>query len=87
MQPVLAVPFQKAEENDRLATLVKSAAEVEVARVKEEVWEPVEGAEGGEIDGGGVVVGVVNSCPEENPGGAIGEVGGALIGVEGGVVY
>ncbi|GKA70790.1 hypothetical protein Tco_0776929 [Tanacetum coccineum] len=43
-------------------------------------------AEGGEVNAGRVVIGVVNSCHGENPGGAIREVSGDSIGVEGGAV-
>ncbi|GJZ83846.1 hypothetical protein Tco_0649019 [Tanacetum coccineum] len=41
------------------------------------------GVGGGEVNGGGVDLGVVKSCVGENPDGAIGEVGGDSRGVEG----
>ncbi|GKF50219.1 hypothetical protein Tco_0146686, partial [Tanacetum coccineum] len=43
-------------------------------------------AEGREVKGGGVVLGVVKSSLGENPNGAIGVVGGEVRGVEGGAI-
>ncbi|GKG48941.1 hypothetical protein Tco_0513088, partial [Tanacetum coccineum] len=40
----------------------------------------------GEVKGGGVVLGIVKRWPVENPGGAIGVVGGDSRGVKGGVI-
>ncbi|GJY55433.1 hypothetical protein Tco_0454548 [Tanacetum coccineum] len=42
------------------------------------------GVRGGEVNRGGVDLGVVKSCLEENPDGAIEKVGGDSRGVEGG---